>query len=428
MEISRIRDAAASADAAAQKPSTARVPFKTVSASIVGLWLCYFLINTLRAELGELGQIGFSQELLWRRALSAAMGVGITLLLWLGLRLFDKRALWVKIAVALLFSAPSALLLTQANTLAFADIQDEVSREMAAREGLELQRDENGDYVLVAPRRPAGSVTAMPEDGVEEPVVIMRKSERENSRAILLHESFGRYFMLLAWCALYLALLVGEKARRAERREAQAREAARAAELRSLRYQVNPHFLFNTFNSLSAMVLTGRAKEAERMIQTISRFYRRSLADDPTADVTLEEEFDLQRLYLDIEEVRFPERLRFAFDLPPELAEARVPGMILQPIVENSVKHAVAPVQRKVTITLSAREEYGRLVIIVADDGGVAEGHGKTRPGFGIGLANVHDRLAAAFGDDAHIVSGPTPDGFATHIRLPLSGVKARAA
>jgi LytS/YehU family sensor histidine kinase len=114
--------------------------------------------------------------------------------------------------------------------------------------------------------------------------------------------------------------------RAAERREGTYRRAAKAAELRSLRYQVNPHFLFNTLNSLSALVLTGKTQAAERMIQTISTFYRRSLADDPTADVPLREEFALQKLYLDIEAVRFPHRLRAVYKLPPELEDAKVPG------------------------------------------------------------------------------------------------------
>src|SRR3546814_19748367 len=123
------------------------------------------------------------------------------------------------------------------------------------------------------------------------------------------------------------------------------------------------------------------------MIQTISNFYRRSLAEDPTGDVALEQEFDLQKLYLDIEAVRFPERLRIVFDLPEELAEARVPGMILQPLVENSVKYAVSAVNRPVTITVSAREEFDRLVIHVRDDGPGAPGGGEH--GFGIGLVTA---------------------------------------
>ncbi|WP_067789765.1 sensor histidine kinase [Paraurantiacibacter namhicola] len=406
------------------RPETARVPARAVFASIVGLWLCYFILNTIRAEMLDLG---FSQELLWRRGLTSLMGVGITGLLWIMLRLFDRRPLWAKIAAALVLAMPTAVLLTQANALAFSDIMDQVNQRKAAEQGLDLSRDENGDLVVSLPPRSGAFVTAMPEETGGEPIVVLRQSENERSRLRIAEESFGRYFMMLTWCALYIAMLVGQKARTAERREAQAREAARAAELRSLRYQVNPHFLFNTFNSLSAMVLTDRAKEAEKMIQTISRFYRRSLADDPTADVTVAEEFDLQRLYLDIEAVRFPKRLRAVFDLPEDLVEARMPGMLLQPIVENSVKHAVAPVKREVTITLSAHAEGDRLVIVVADDGGVSEGPGKTRPGFGIGLANVRDRLQASFGDAAQIASGPSVEGFATRITIPLTGVRPKA-
>jgi len=176
-------------------------------------------------------------------------------------------------------------------------------------------------------------------------------------------------------------------------------------------------------------VLTGKTAAAERMIQTISTFYRRSLADDPTSDVPLREEFALQKLYLDIETVRFPDRLKAEYDLPDALSGALVPGMILQPLVENSVKHAVAPASRKVTITLSAREEYGRLVVTVADDGaGAVREAARPRDGFGIGLSNVHDRLAARFGDEASIVSGPTSAGYATQIRIPLAGEARHAA
>jgi LytS/YehU family sensor histidine kinase len=235
----------------------------------------------------------------------------------------------------------------------------------------------------------------------------------------LLDVALGRYFLLLAWASTYFALLAGVQARAAQRREEQFRSAAKAAELRSLRYQVNPHFLFNTLNSLSALVMTGKADRAERMIQTISRFYRHSLATEPTADVALRDEFDLQQLYLDIETVRFPTRLVTVFDLPEDLEEARVPGMILQPLVENSVKYAVSAVSRKVTITVAAREEFDRLVLTVSDDGpGVPQG---TTHGLGIGLANVRDRLEARFGPDIGFSSAPVPGGYRTEIRIPLS-------
>jgi len=140
--------------------------------------------------------------------------------------------------------------------------------------------------------------------------------------------------------------------------------------------------------------------------------------------VPLREEFTLQKLYLDIEAIRFPRRLRARYELPAGLEDAKIPGMILQPLVENSVKHAVAPSSGTVTITLAAREEYGRLVLTVSDDGqggGDAEDdRGEPRVGYGIGLVNVHDRLAARFGDEASIVSGPVPGGYSTQLRLPI--------
>jgi len=133
----------------------------------------------------------------------------------------------------------------------------------------------------------------------------------------------------------------------------------------------------------------------------------------------LAEEFDLQKLYLDIEKLRFPDRLHARFDLPDHLADARVPGMILQPLVENSVKYAVSQVRRPVTITIAAREDLDQLVLTVSDDGpGVPEG---AEHGLGIGLANVRDRLEARFGDDVTLASGPSEYGYCTEIRIPLT-------
>jgi two-component system, LytTR family, sensor kinase len=394
----------------------ARVPFRTVLLSIIGLWLCYFVLTTLR---GELVDLGFTTEAVWRRALASGAGAIITLGLWLILRLFDARALWIKIGAALVLSLPVALLIAQANQMAFASMEERVFARAAEQRGFAVHRDQSGDLLVDIP---ASAMPDAPESVSGQDIVTVPASRLQGTYwQEIVEVAYGRYFLLLAWCALYLALLTGEKARAAERREQQFRSAARAAELRSLRYQVNPHFLFNTLNSLSALVLTGRKEQAERMIHMLSTFYRRSLADDPTADVPLGEEIALQRLYLDIEAVRFPQRLVANYAIPPELEDVLVPGMILQPLVENSVKHAVAPSCGTVCITLSAREEYGRLVLSVTDDGGSTPGDGEDRRGFGIGLANVRERLAARFGREATVVSGPVPGGYATHLRLPVA-------
>jgi signal transduction histidine kinase len=399
------------------------VSFRTVLFSMVVLWATYFILTTIRSLVMDLGM---QFELGWRRLLVTAAGVLLTLVLWLLLRLFDNRPLWLKISAAIAMAMPIALAIGQVNYLVFKETEFAQRQAYAERYNLNLRRDESGNLLIDVPvRRPAppGGTSAgqsSDDEVMDSQSVLIEEAETyADFWRKLLDVALGRYFLLLAWASTYFALLAGVQARASQRREEQFRSAAKAAELRSLRYQVNPHFLFNTLNSLSALVMTGKADRAERMIQTISRFYRHSLANEPTADVALRDEFDLQKLYLDIEAVRFPTRLVCVFDLPPDLEDARVPGMILQPLVENSVKYAVSPVSRRVTITVAAREEFDRLVITVGDDGpGVPQG---SDHGFGIGLANVRDRLEARFGPDIGFSSGPVPGGYRTEIRIPLS-------
>jgi LytS/YehU family sensor histidine kinase len=227
------------------------------------------------------------------------------------------------------------------------------------------------------------------------------------------------YFFFASWAALYLALCYAAELGAVERRAAQLQAAAQAAELRALRYQVNPHFLFNTLNSLSSLVMTGKKAAAEQMILNLATFFRTSLTGDPTEDVPLADEIQLQRLYLDIETVRFPDRLVVAIDLPDALRGACVPGLILQPLVENAVKYGVSRSRRPVTIRIRASAINDRLQLTVDDDG---EPAGEPEvAGTGVGLRNVRDRLAARDGDAGQSVWAPGPDGgFTVTLALPL--------
>ena len=397
--------------------STVSVPFRTVLFSMVILWATYFALITVRGYVaGFEGQL----ELALRRSVVTLTGVGLTVVLWFVLRLFDGRALWVKISAAIIFALPVALAIGQVNQVMFAGMQLKQVERYAEKNNLSLRRDEAGNLLGDVPVGGGdnSSQSVAGSSGSESILIVPAQTSADRWRAVI-DIALGRYFLLLAWASLYFALLAGYQASAAQRREEEFRSAAKAAELRSLRYQVNPHFLFNTLNSLSALVMTGKPQRAEEMIQSISRFYRHSLADDPTSDVALADEFDLQRQYLEIEAVRFPDRLRTKFDLPANLADARVPGMILQPLVENSVKYAVSPVARTVTITLAAREEFDRLVVTVSDDGpGVPSG---VKHGFGIGLANVRDRLEARYGPDVVLTSTPYKGGYVTEMRIPLT-------
>jgi signal transduction histidine kinase len=394
--------------------TAAPVPAKVVLVSVIGLWTAYFVLVTLR---GWLVGIEMFDELVARRILVTLASMVVTLGLWPLIRMLDSKALWIKIVAVLLIALPASGLLAAINQAAFADIENEVVSRIGEREGLRIRSDESGNLLVDPLDREAEKAAAAVD---EDPAIQIDAEVRQEQRWRQLTDvALGRYYLLLAWAALYFSLANAEQARAAERREGEYRRAAKASELRSLRYQVNPHFLFNTLNSLSALVMTGKHQAAEQMIQTLSTFYRRSLAGDPTGEVALEQEIALQRLYLEIEAVRFPERLRPRYEIPAALADARMPGMILQPLVENSVKYAVATTARPVTLTIAAREDYGWLVIEVSDDGPGAP-HSSEK-GFGIGLANVRDRLAARYGDTAQLLSGPAPGGgWRTAIRIPL--------
>jgi two-component system, LytTR family, sensor kinase len=346
--------------------------------SILGFWLLYVLITTLRAYVLAFPEQG---EMAIRRGIVTAIGIMITIILWRVLRNFDGKALSVQITAAALLAAPAALAVAGTNYYAFRVLApcdcDEVKPEIFG----------NGPDPTVAME--IGSV------------------------------AIDRYFFFVAWCAVYIGLGFAGNVGRAERRASDFARAAQAAELRALRYQVNPHFLFNTLNSLSALVMRGRRDEAEAMIMNLSTFYRTSLSDDPSEDVPLRDEIALQRLYLDIEMIRFPERLLVEVDLPDALAGAPVPSLILQPLVENAIKHSVSQTTKPVTITISARRDQNNLILTVQDNGR-AKTKSPSENGHGIGLANVRDRLAARFGGAARLETHADEQGFAVKLTLPL--------
>lgn len=403
----------------------ARIGLPLVFASIAGLWLCYFSLVTMRSWLLD-WEGGW--DLFWRRGVVSLAGMALTVVLWWALSRFDRCATWAKIAAALVLSLPVSMASAQVNYTVFHPLDEALGH--TKKTVVVKVRRESGDDVLGDPggARPEDRTVAteivlgQPLDEEPPPATVPLPGLGEFELASWEYATdmaFGRYFMLLSWCALYLAMSAGARARIAERREGEYRRAAANAEVRSLRYQVNPHFLFNTFNSLSALVMTGRPERAEEMIQTLSTYYRRTLSSDPTADSTLADEIALQQLYLEIETVRFPDRVRTQVEISPIVANAQVPGMILQPIVENSVKYAIAARHEPVTIGIRAAEVGGKLVVTVQDDGPMTE-TGDPH-GCGIGLGNVRDRLRARYGSEASLAFGPREDGgFETVLTMPL--------
>jgi two-component system, LytTR family, sensor kinase len=409
-----------------EAPGARALPPRPVLISIVGFWLFYFAIVTLRALVLWPGD---QIEMMWRRAAVALASMAVTWIFYRLLRPWQDRGLRQAASAAALLAIPAAIIYSAVNWYAFDDIDQKHKQEHKVTKVV----------VRSAPHRPTRpefsdtdtESNAVPEPPAppEPPQVTMIQvgsphSDDEQMTPVqaIADNSANGYFFFIAWAALYLALCYAAEAQMLERRTAQLRGAAQAAELRALRYQVNPHFLFNTLNSLSSLVMTGKREEAERMILNLSNFFRTSLSGDPTEDVPLSAEIQLQRLYLDIEGVRFPDRLLVKVDLPERLRNACVPGLLLQPLVENAVKYGVARNRRPVTIALSAFEDSGGLVLTVENDGEPGDVRAEEQ-GTGVGLANVRDRLAARFGDRASCRWGPLPGGgFRVTLTMPIHG------
>lgn len=228
--------------------------------------------------------------------------------------------------------------------------------------------------------------------------------------------SYWTWFFL-AWAGLYLALGYSFDAQSERLRATELRAHAQAAQLRALYNQVNPHFLFNSLNSISALIVEERNTDADRMVGKLATFFRRSLSIDPFEDIPLSQEIDLQRAYLEIEQLRYPD-LVLDIDCPPALSNAAVPALILQPLIENAVKYGVAGSTPPAHIAITARAEESMLVLAVSDSGkgSVAA----TSSGTGVGLKNVRERLAQRFDEDQSVVAGRDVHGFTCTIKLPL--------
>jgi LytS/YehU family sensor histidine kinase len=229
------------------------------------------------------------------------------------------------------------------------------------------------------------------------------------------------FLLIAAWSALYFGInfyiILEQRADELLHLESQ----ASSAQLAMLRYQLNPHFLFNTLNSISTLVLLKQTERANAMLSRLSSFLRYTLVYEPTAQVTLAQEVETLKLYLDIEKMRFEERLRTTFDVDPAASKARLPSLLLQPLVENAVKYAVTPQEDGADISLEARLIGDKVRIVVSDTGqGLNGAVSSTTSSTGVGLANIRDRLAQAYGEDQMIEYGTTPEGgFSVTIELP---------
>lgn len=248
---------------------------------------------------------------------------------------------------------------------------------------------------------------------------------------------FASIFIFLCWAGLfhgirYYELLQSEHdimldAEAATRKEhikrIEAQSVARDAKLKMLRYQLNPHFLCNTLNAINSLIEIKEPEKAQTMTVQLSQFLRHSLDNDPDTKITLKEEIAALNLYLEIEKTRFSDRLELDFMLDEKAKKALVPSLILQPIIENSMKHAISKNEKGGVISLQAEINKGRLIIQIIDTGPTTSEKRslKSERYTGVGLANIEQRLTVLYENDYQLSAMRQSDGGrCTCINIPL--------
>ena len=346
---------------------------RTVLALTLGVWAMHYVMRTLFSIMP--GDLMPEPGTLVARTIVSSMGVALCLSIHVLLKRVGSDRPWRLLGYAILLSVPASVLLTWV-----------------------------GEYVF---RYFTTYYTMYPD----------RWMERWE-----LTETYKAYqWNFFAWCALYAAARNIAEVRRRDQQLADAHSAAQQAQLLALRLQINPHFLFNTLNTLAGLIVLGRTAESEKMVLSLSRFLRYTLATTPSQLASLADEVGMLRQYLEIEAARFSDRLKVTWDVPAECEYALVPSLILLPLVENALKYGLGGSERPVEIAIRAQRQGDSLVLRVEDDGGAAH---DMPTGLGIGLSNARKRLTALFGDAARLDSGPLEDrslkrGWLSVISLP---------
>jgi LytS/YehU family sensor histidine kinase len=226
----------------------------------------------------------------------------------------------------------------------------------------------------------------------------------------------GVFIFILILLTYFLFLSASRLAEKASR-QAQLESLVREAELKMLRSQINPHFLFNSLNSISSLTVTDPLK-AREMIVKLSEFMRYSLSSRNEQPVTLQNEMESLRLYLEIEKIRFSDRLVIEEDINVDCLPALLPGLLLQPLYENAIKHGVYESTERVVIKTSAMKEVDNVLISVTNT--VDPDSVVTRKGAGIGLKNVRSRLELFYGENAEMNISRSENSFNVTMRFPF--------
>lgn len=239
--------------------------------------------------------------------------------------------------------------------------------------------------------------------------------------------TLAKFYIMLSWSGLYFGIKYYQMLQDEKQKALMATSMAHQAQLKMLRYQLNPHFLFNTLNAISTLILIKENDLANKMMDKLSLFLRFSLDNEPIKKIPLAREIDALMLYLDIEKVRFDERLQVTIEVTDEAQQALVPSLFLQPLIENSIKYAIAKMEEGGEISISAQRDDEQLVVVIADNGpGCKKPVENLIETGGVGLSNTRDRLQALYGKRySFTLSEKEPHGMRVELRIPFEQVDA---
>lgn len=240
------------------------------------------------------------------------------------------------------------------------------------------------------------------------------------STASFLTESVWIGLDLFAWTSLYFGFKYYDSSRLQRERRLRAEALAQEAQVKMLRYQLNPHFLFNTLNSISTLILSRENSAANQAVTRLSQFLRHTLDQDPMKKVTLRQEIEALNLYLATEQLRFGERLRIEFAVEEDALDALMPSLLLQPLIENAVKYAIAPREDGGRIRIEGRVRAGMLELSVQDDGPGLANLQALGNGRGVGLRNTRERLGVVYGERQRFAALDAGPGLRIELAMPL--------
>lgn len=240
---------------------------------------------------------------------------------------------------------------------------------------------------------------------------------------------FGGWLMfslstMFVWTAIFFIMLYNAKLQREHEKLLRAQTEAKNAQLEMLRYQLNPHFMFNTMNAISTLILKKENDTASEMLDKLCEFFRYSLDQNAKSYTSLTEELKLLDLYLSIEKVRFGERLSVVYQVAGDTKDAKVPSLLLQPLVENAIRYAIESKKENGLVVVSSQTHGGKLYLNVSDDGpGLSDDQ---KHGFGIGINNTKERLSTMFeGKTDVIIKNNIDKGITVSLVMPFTKVAA---